>query len=317
MVYLMMSALRRVNAEGEEFMRCPEKRCRITRDRGELRNSDAVIFSSRGLWNTFLPVYTMPTWRHPHQVWIISEMEAPPETILDWSKYNGLFNWTLHYRKDADLVGSYGRFERLDTVGNQSAKNQSSEKNARNFFAEKTGMVAWMSSNCVDDARRQRVVHELARYIQVDTYGGCGDNKATGCSDHQCSKHLDKYRFFLSLENANCRDYFTEKLYHAYDRDQIPITNNDAHSSGVAPNGSCIQISDFSSLEHLAKHLKKLASNATAYNSYLSWRKTHRVLTYAAPMCELCKRLHDGSKPAQVYADLYGWLANDSCQPWS
>nr|KAG5708645.1 hypothetical protein BaRGS_034862 [Batillaria attramentaria] len=125
-------------------------------------------------------------------------MEGPPETFLDWSKYQGVFNWTLHYRRDADLVGVYG-----DVVPHSFSGSgpiiavDTNVEHMRNYAREKSKMVAWMASNCVDDARRQRMV-------------------------------------------------------------QIPITDNDVHSSGKVPRGSYIQIGDFASIKDLAVYLKKV-----------------------------------------------------------
>ena len=61
---------------------CPVRTCRVTMDRSELRHSDAVLFSSRGMWNKFLPGYTMPTWRQPHQVGSSRRPAATPYLSL-------------------------------------------------------------------------------------------------------------------------------------------------------------------------------------------------------------------------------------------
>ncbi|KAK7499834.1 hypothetical protein BaRGS_00008925 [Batillaria attramentaria] len=289
------------------FTRCAVRDCRITLDKREIRSSDAVLFSSRGLWNRFRG-YPMPKWRAAHQ------------TFLDWSKYQGVFNWTLHYRRDADLVGVYGDVvpHSFSGSGPIIAVDTNVER-MRNYAREKSKMVAWMASNCVDDARRQRMVQELSKYIPVDTYGACGDlPDGRACKQGTCEGLiLRPYRFYLALENARCRGYVTEKLFNALGRAQIPITDNDVHSSGKVPRGSYIQIGDFASIKDLAVYLKKLAANETAYNQYLQWRHTHTVQLYSAPWCQLCSELHNKSRQAQVYTDLYGWLQNDTCQPWS
>ena len=61
-----------------------------------------------------------------------------------------------------------------------------------------------------------KYVQELRKYINVDIYGRCGDI-------HYCDKDSEyedcrartvrQYKFYLSFENSNCREYITEKVF--------------------------------------------------------------------------------------------------------
>jgi glycoprotein 3-alpha-L-fucosyltransferase len=73
--------------------------------------------------------------------------------------------------------------------------------------------VAWLVSNCHESNNRQKYVHELKKYIPVDIYGGCGTMKCPISNKTECFEMLDRdYKFYLAFENANCKDYITEKL---------------------------------------------------------------------------------------------------------
>ena len=57
-------------------------------------------------------------------------------------------------------------------------------------------------------------VQKLEKYIQVDTYGHCGDHALPKTkNDHKCGSFCQKYKFYLAFENSFCSEYVTEKLY--------------------------------------------------------------------------------------------------------
>lgn len=70
-------------------------------------------------------------------------------------------------------------------------------------------IVAWVVSN-MNDVRNARYQYakELAKHIRVDIFG-----KSTGLQcPGDCREMSHKYKFYLSFENSNCRQYITEKL---------------------------------------------------------------------------------------------------------
>jgi hypothetical protein len=73
--------------------------------------------------------------------------------------------------------------------------------------------VAWLVSNCRESNNRQKYAHELQKYIPVDIYGKCGTMKCPRSKENKCLEMLDRdYKFYLAFENANCKDYITEKF---------------------------------------------------------------------------------------------------------
>ena len=83
-----------------------------------------------------------------------------------------------------------------------------------------------------------------------------------------------KFQFYLSLENALCKDYITEKFYKALPYDVIPIVLNAVNMTEIAPPHSYIDIKDFSSF-------KGKKSNKTTF--LLSFLFFHRICGIHSP----------------------------------
>lgn len=70
--------------------RCATEQCRVTNDRHQLCQSDAVIFHARGAIKT----YDMPEARLPHQRYVLLTKEPPYKTTAIVGYLNNFFNWT-------------------------------------------------------------------------------------------------------------------------------------------------------------------------------------------------------------------------------
>ena len=69
-------------------------------------------------------------------------------------------------------------------------------------------------SHCVTPNRREEYVDQLSKHIQVDVYGACGPLTCPRSQEDHCFAMLDThYKFYLALENSNCKDYITEKFF--------------------------------------------------------------------------------------------------------
>ncbi len=78
-----------------------------------LKSFDAVIINIHELWLSFLPDYKRPASQR--LIWLTQE--SPQTTTefvnLDSHQYDGLFNWTMTYKRDSDIQLPYGRVERI------------------------------------------------------------------------------------------------------------------------------------------------------------------------------------------------------------
>lgn len=220
---------------------------------------------------------------------------------------NGLFNWTMTYRLNSDVVQPYG--------WTQPNKNFSNET-PHQFRSNKTKLVAWFVSNCHTKSRREDYVSALEKYLKVDVYGDCGPMYCARGYPNGCYQMLQQdYKFYLSFENSYCDDYVTEKLFAILNLDVIPIVFGGANYSAVAPPFSFIDVRNFSSAKKLAEYVKLLDGNPDLYHRYFWWkphyRIKNRVQDLKLSMCGLCARLHTDTS-TKIYEDLEKWWIGDS-----
>ncbi|XP_037803091.1 alpha-(1,3)-fucosyltransferase C-like [Penaeus monodon] len=173
-------------------------------------------------------------------------------------------------------------------------------------------MAAWFVSNCYSHSKRERIVKGLQKYIKVDIYGKCGPLECPRASTRLCYQMLEKnYKFYLSFENSLCKDYVTEKLFSVLKYNVVPVVYGLANYALIAPPGSYIDALSFPSVESLAKYLKYLDGNDTAYNEYFRWKGQYTIdngwSNTAQGFCDLCKKLHQDSTP-KVYRDIKDWF---------
>jgi len=86
--------------------------------------------------------------------------------------------------------------------------------------------------------------------------------------------------------------------------------------SQIAPAKSFIDVRDFSNIEELAKYLKYLDKNTTAYAEYFEWKKYFSLkFDFTSPFCKLCQALNNPNEPSKHYADIDKWWRSDAhCQ---
>lgn len=196
---LMYSGGWQVKMGRESFVeqKCKVNTCELTSQRELAETADAIIFNASP---------QMPWAPRPfHQIWILFMLESPYHTP-GLSAFSNIFNWTATYRHDSDIVAPYEKF----VYYNDSVRTLPQNKS---YAAGKTKKVAWFVSNCGARNRRKEYAKELQKYIEVDIYGNCGTNQCPR-GNAKCFEMLNTdYKFYLSFENSNCRDYITEKFF--------------------------------------------------------------------------------------------------------
>ena len=295
----------------DEKTPCKATNCRISYDKRDLDKSDAVIFHARDM-PSLSHLQEISKRRNKNQRWVFWTYENPYYVWLDLPRYNHFFNWTMTYRRDSDISAPYGNYRLLSP--NERPKN----KDLKNYAQGKDKLVGWMVSNC-QSPRRIIADKLLANDIDVTVLGKCGIQfgQRNPCESVNCESILKRCKFYLSFENINCIDYVTEKYWgHPFRYDMVPVVFGPRnYDSKTAIPGSYINVRDFSSIKHLARYLKYLDKNDTAYNEYFQWKLRYKLEDVNPWNCQMCEHLNNPTLPVMVKDDLATyWGEETSCE---
>ncbi len=284
---------------------CPITHCRTTNRRSDFPLADAVVFHTRE--KSFLrKPRAVPRRASPGQIYVFLNFEAPLRTGDHLRRFSDVFNLTLTYRKDSDIYVPAWKMERRarpEAVGINEAK-----------IRNKTRPVAWFISSCdKTGSRRWEYAAELARHVQVDIYGDCGDLscpkiRSDPNATRECFTRVGRrYRFYLAFENAFCQDYVTEKILIPWLFDMVPVVLGN-FGKVILPH-SALDVRDFRSPAALARHLRYLSDNDKEYATYFDFRKTYKPRGRSCDrgFCRLCEILHDPTYQYRSNFDVYRW----------
>ncbi|XP_032240872.2 3-galactosyl-N-acetylglucosaminide 4-alpha-L-fucosyltransferase FUT3-like [Nematostella vectensis] len=284
--------------------------CKLTYNKSEFSRSNVVLFRSRDM-PSVPELRELSKTRTSGQRWVFLTLENPHHTYIDLKRLNGLFNWSMTYRRDSDIFAPYGFYKKLLHPVNTKA----------NYAREKNKLIYWPVSNC--GKPRDNLARELMKYVPVDVFGACRshfpvNNRSLQCErfSDNCSNLMSSYKFKLSFENRNCEDYITEKYWEALNHENIPIVLGGAnYDHEVAVPGSYINVYDFPSVHALADYIKYLDNNDTAYNEYFSWRKsfTTKGNNISLMWCNLCDAMEKQHEEKIIHdLDLF-WGVRQNC----
>lgn len=275
---------------------CPEHRCMVITDRRQLSKSDVVIFHVRDM-RFILFTLDVPTRHDPSQVWVFFSHESPystyvPNTFIHSTSslvyLDGMFNATMTYMRESDFFLPYITYAAI----NQTSSNF-------NLKLNKTRLTLWLVSNCRSDSGRAEYVTELKKYIKVDVFGDCGDPDPCKRNNTCVRALIQQYKFYLAFENAECRDYITEKFWRSLDYGVVPVVLGAAMAEyeALAPPSSFIHVDNFTSIKALADYLLYLDQNPAIYNKYLEWKRNYEITGRASQpgLCHLCAVAHNKS----------------------
>ncbi|OWF35951.1 alpha-(1,3)-fucosyltransferase C-like [Mizuhopecten yessoensis] len=282
-----------------------EYKCVLTTDKSKMAVQSAIIFH----------VPTMggkPPKKPAGQVWVYYGVE-PPTLYSNMNRWRRLFNWTINYRRDSDIISRYGSFEstHLKTIN----KNAS---HIGELSIRKNRTATWFVGHCNTAGRRETFVKLLQKHMDVSIYGRCGTQicKESGPASawgKNCLQNVEKdTRYYLSFENSLCRDYMTEKAYKVFNTHSlVPVVRGGANYSLYLPPETFIDSSRFENATSLSKYLVEIKTNKTAFTRLFENRNIHKT-NYndnwgTRPFCEMCRRLHYPKKYSRLYEDVSVW----------
>jgi len=148
-----------------------------------------------------------------------------------------------------------------------------------------TSLACAFVSNC-HFPKRNKMIRDLQKYLGVDSYGGCENNKnekelVSGTRNENKLNLMRSYKFSLAFENSETIDYVTEKFWGSLLAGAVPVVIGAPNTKFWAPDTgpypyqskAMIFAGDFNfNAEKLAEYLLYLDSNDTAYLEYLQWK---------------------------------------------
>ncbi|XP_022095304.1 alpha-(1,3)-fucosyltransferase 6-like [Acanthaster planci] len=257
-------------------LECPRQLCnvdiQVTTDEVYLKTTNAVIvnmFPQIFKKNLLSFLSHLRQILNPQVHWFFYGVESPQMmTFWDPNIAEIQYHHSITYHSEADLQLPYGKY-----LSNHSDEMVSPE---RDWSANKTALIAWMASNCNNTFwPRHEFVSELKKHILVDMYGACGTLTCLPALSEKCTNLMTRYKFYLALENAECDDYITEKVWtNGLLQGAVPVVYGGRKESyeRLLPPKSFIHISDFDSAEQLAAYLQFLHFHKSMYNMYHAWR---------------------------------------------
>ncbi|CAH1788846.1 unnamed protein product [Owenia fusiformis] len=304
-----------VGSEPFKKKKCHYDQCRVTHNRSLLESSDAVLFHITQLGQD------KPKIRFPHQRWVFFQMESPVLNANEYKNWNGLFNWTMTYRRDSDIHIRYGAV--LPTSETKDMYFYHSSNAIKLNATKKTKPLAWLVSHCYTQGKREKLMKQLQKYTPVDIYGGCS-NKNLRCArntsahdaQYDCFMMLgQKYKFHFAAENSMCKSYVTEKLFNTLAYGMVPLVYGHEDYSEILPPHSYIDITKFKNAESLATLLTDLHNDDQRYDEYFAWKKNYTAFgytdSYHLSWCDLCEKLHTDTTP-KVYDHIDQWWNEDT-----
>ncbi|KAF9285148.1 hypothetical protein BGZ88_009645 [Linnemannia elongata] len=251
--------------------------CKFTLDRKLYDESKIIIAHAPSFQFDFPHLDDVKSGR---KALLLNTLEVPQDFQIN-SRWTDIFThlWSYSFGT-ADFVESYfmsgrGKGSLIDSI---LAKPMYTiqEKNA---FRTNSAPIAWIVSNCNARNGRHYYVEQLLKYVNVDIYGNCMDNKdwPVHPDGRRFEPHevVGRYKFYLSIENNNCDDYVTEKIQRPYSVGVVPILDGPKdYSRFLATNHSSIRLDDFATSKQLAERILELDQDDDAYMKYLDYKES-------------------------------------------
>lgn len=287
-----------------KLYRVPE--CVLTYDDLAYPHADAVIVHHReiSIGEADLP----PDPRPSTQKWIWMNHESPAHTPRLWYM-EGHFNLTLSYRTDSDIFVPYGylvpRVSRIP--GAQPLLTPTGKALLR------PRLLAWVISNWSPSHARVSFYYKLRRYLRVDVFGDAGMPLPRDFDGHTVIELVERYQFYLALENSQYTDYITEKLWNALVAGAIPVVLGPSRQSyeRFLPAEAFIHVDDFPTVRSLARYLVQLRRNPSRLRKHLAWRdkySVHQPVFWDEHYCTACRAVRKNLRRTTEVTDLTGWF---------
>ncbi|XP_049826114.1 alpha-(1,3)-fucosyltransferase B isoform X2 [Aethina tumida] len=252
------------------------------------------------------------------EIWTLFHEESPRNYApILYSETQNLFNITATFSRNSDFPLT---LQYLPNVTILTDAQYFVNTNTKNKLLADLAPILYLQSDCDTPIGRDNVVKQLMKHIDIDSYGACLHNKdfpseiskvnSLDLYNEELLKFIARYKFVIAFENAECKDYITEKLWRPLIAGSVPIYwGSPTVEDWLPTNNSVILLNNFESIESLAAYIKQVNNNDTLYNLFLTHKLQNTVQninlkahlgdadeynSIADFECFICKRIHNG-----------------------
>ncbi|KAH8019064.1 hypothetical protein HPB51_016429 [Rhipicephalus microplus] len=286
-----------------------EKLCYITKDPVYHVVSDAIVVEA-----SRLDPYNLPRHRHPEQWWVYSTLAGEPaKWSMPFRRVSELFNWTMSYRDDADVVVPY------TTWRNRSDLVSMRRELLLEAIDAKSKSIAWFVSTCEQPLRRNAAgihYHPLPRSSEnfmvhinqtfdVFMFPDCGHPLCN--SLEECMQMVAKdFYFVFVLETSPCFHHPLQMISAAFHYNIVPVYFGKTALGDTVPQGSVYDTSQEPTAFDIVDKLNVMRDDVHTYVSYFTWKqKLHEFSVH--PMCALCDALYEAAENSTATTDIFSW----------
>jgi len=262
---------------------CEQGKCLVSANRD--KKNDALL-RAIVLSGTHFEAAALPLPRKIYHEWALFHGESPKNNwMLSTDHVISLFNHTATFRRESDYPVSTQFLSLSDDLFSNEFFVSTQEKTR---LQKESGLApaVYVQRDCNPPSDRDTYVKELMKYIPIDSYGPCLNNKKLPedidgfhkLSTSSYYKFLAHYKFQLAFENAICQDYMTEKVFRPLIIGSVPVYLGSPNISDFMPSDNAvIKVNDFESPQKLAKYLLQLNADDSKYDEYLKHRKIGKI----------------------------------------
>lgn len=204
-------------------------------------------------------------------------MATPDKFIADYDKLR-LFDLSMTYRLDSTFPYPYMSQTQMKNILTYDTPGF----HDRRSISRGEAPILWLAHNCNAFNKREKYLEELSKYVPIDFRGPCMLNTDPFPNGGDTVGLMKQYKFYLALENSNCFQYVSEKVYNALAAGAVPIvlgppgSNGSGYKQFVPTWNSVIYLSEYPDPKDLAKLLRQLESNETLWEERREYRRTRK-----------------------------------------
>ena len=221
-----------------------------------------------------------------HECFSACETPAYPEQLVARFNYGPEINYrpcnnrTIH---EADIKINYHTSSSVPWLYLCIPENKQPVMDALKLDipSNRRGIAMFVSDCKVSYSQwRYEYLKELMEYIDIDSYGKCLHNTEMESTRRDIEHYTIKvdllvkkrYKFVIAFENSQVSEYITEKIWHAYMSQTIPIYYGAPEIYEQVPGSNTfIDAAKFPGPKQLAEYIKKVDRNRQLYRSFFNF----------------------------------------------